>query len=219
MCSRRILLSQSRAVTAFGVVFPFLAILFGTIVGGCGSAADRGANEGDRWILVYKVDEQKTVWRPEKLDSLTTAIRRRVNPDGRKDISVRILGTNMVQIVLPSVSKRTAKERQAEADGIRKIIRTTGALEFRIVATKRENESLIEMAKTERKKFPVIPSKTVVISGPKTGKELAKWCRVRDQEVDKIKGDDAAMMVGKIQVKDGKEVQKEVWEVLVLSPE
>ena len=59
------------------------------------------------------------------------------------------------------------------------------------------------------------------IKDPKTGKELAKWCRVRDQEVDKIKGDEAAMMVGNIKVKDSdsKEVEKEDWEVLVLTPE
>ena len=50
---------------------------------------------------------------------------------------------------------------------------------------------------------------------------MAKWCRVRDQEVDKIKGDEAAMMAGAIKVKDSdnKEVEKEDWEVLVLTPE
>ena len=55
---------------------------------------------------------------------------------------------------MPSVSGSTAEEKQAEADEIRKIIRTTGALEFRIVATKRDDESLIEMAKAERKQIP-----------------------------------------------------------------
>ena len=73
------------------------------------------------------------------------------------------LGTDMVEIVMPSVSGSTAKEKQVEAEEIRNIIRTTGALEFRILATKRFNESLIEMAKAERMKFPVDYDKTVII--------------------------------------------------------
>ena len=89
------------------------------------------------------------------MDSLLVSISKRVNPGGQKEISVKSLGNDMVEIVMPSVSGSTAKEKQAEAEEIRKIIRTTGALEFRIVATKRDNESLIEMAKAERKKFPV----------------------------------------------------------------
>ncbi|MGO9112423.1 MAG: protein translocase subunit SecD [Thermoguttaceae bacterium] len=207
----------------FGVIL--FAILASAVVVIRGWPPKLGVDLGGGSILVYKVDETKTVWRPEKMDSLLTSISKRVNPGGQKEISVKSLGNDMVEIVMPSVSGSTAKEKQAEADEIRNIIRKTGALEFRIVATKRDNESLIEMAKAERKKFPVEadPSKqkTVIIKDPKTGKDLAKWCRVRDEEADKLKGDDAAMMVGKVKVKDdqGKEVEKEVWEVLVLSPE
>lgn len=180
-----------------------------------------GADQRPRWILVYKVDEQKCVWRPDKMDSLVVAISHRINAHWWNGISVKGLGTNTVQIVMPSVSGSTAQEKAVKAEEIRKIIRTTGALEFRIIATKRDNESLIEMAKAERKKFPADYDKIVYIKDPKTGKELAKWCRVRDQEVDKIKGDEAAMMAGIIKVKDSdsKEIEKEDWEVLVLAPE
>ena len=73
MCSRRMFLSQSRTVTALGVVFPFIAILFGTMVG-C-----RGSDESGKWILVYKVDTEKTEWRPDKIDSLVAAIRNRAS--------------------------------------------------------------------------------------------------------------------------------------------
>ena len=179
-----------------------------------GAPPKLGTDQRARWILVYKVNEQKTDWRPDKMNSLVTAIRNRVNPDGRKEISVKSLGTNMVQIDMPSVSGSTAMEKQAKAEEIKTKIRTTGALEFRILATKRDNESLIERAKVERTKVPVNALKTVTINDPKTRKEIAKWCRVRDQEVDKIKNDDAAM-----KVKDDKEVAKDVWEVLVLGPE
>jgi len=217
-------LSQSRAVNAFGVVFLFIAILFGAMAGGRGSAADRGVDQSGKWILVYKVDAERTAWRPDKMDSLVAAIRRRINASWWNGIYVKGLPPDKVEIRMPPVSGRTATERQANAERIRKIICTTGTLEFRIVATKRDNESLIEMAKAERKKFPVNsdPSKRkpVVLRDPK-GKELAKWCCVRDQEVDKLKGDGAAMLVGKAKGKDeqGNEVEKEVWEVLLLSPE
>jgi SecD/SecF fusion protein len=211
----------------FGVIL--FAILASLIVVQRGWPPKLGVDLGGGSILVYKVDEQKTAWRSEKMDSLLTSISRRVNPGGQKEISVKRLGDTMVEIVMPSVSGSTAQEKQVEADEIRKIIRTTGALEFRIVATKRDNESLIDMAKTERKKYPVTPAKIVVITDPKTGKELAKWCRVRDQEADKIRNDDAAMVVGKVPAKDdqgrvikdskGNEVEKDAVEVLVLSPE
>ncbi len=133
-----------------------------------------GVDLGGGSILVYQVDETKTDWRPEKMDSLLASISKRVNPGGQKEISVKSLGNDMVEIVMPSVSGSTKEEKQAEAEEIRKIIRTTGALEFRIVATKRDNESLIEMAKAERKKYPVNSLKTVIISDPKTGKAVGQ---------------------------------------------
>ncbi|MGA2257067.1 MAG: protein translocase subunit SecD, partial [Thermoguttaceae bacterium] len=202
----------------FGVIL--FAVFASVVVIVRGWPPKLGVDLGGGSILVYKVDERKTVWRPDKMDSLLTSISKRVNPGGQKEISVKSLGTDMVEIVMPSVSGSTAEEKQVEADEIRNIIRKTGALEFRIVATKRDNESLIEMAKAERMKYPVVPPKPVKIFDA-TGKEKAKWCPVRDEEVDKIKGLDAALMVGKTTVKekDGKEVQKDVWEVLVLSPE
>ena len=208
----------------FGVIL--FAILASAVIVIRGWPPKLGVDLGGGSILVYKVDETKTDWRPDKMDSLVTSISKRVNPGGQKEISVRSLGTDMVQIVMPSVSGSTAKDKQAEADEIRKIIRTTGALEFRIVATKRDDEQLLEKAKEERKKFPVIPRTPVTVSYQS---KSAKWVPVRDKEVDKMKGDDAAMMVGKIPLldeygkpimgKDGKEMEKEVWEVLVLNPE
>jgi SecD/SecF fusion protein len=177
-----------------------------------------GADQCPRWILVYKVDEQKCVWRPEKMDALVVAISRRINAHWWNGISVKGLGANMVQIDMPVVRGGTPKEKQAEEDQIKRLIATTGALEFRILATKRDDETLIERAKAERAKFPPISSRPLVVS---EGNKRAKWIRVRDQEVDSIKNGDAAMMVGKIKVKDkdGKDVEKDVWEVLVLDPE
>ena len=41
------------------------------------------------WILVYKVDEQKCVWRPDRMDWLVAAIRSRVNANWWNGISVK----------------------------------------------------------------------------------------------------------------------------------
>ena len=152
----------------FGIIL--FAILASVVVVFRGWPPKLGVDLGGGSILVYKVDETKTEWRPEKMDSLMASIGKRVNPGGQKEISVQSLGNDMVEIVMPSVSGSTDKEKQVEAEEIRKIIRTTGALEFRIVATKRDDESLIEKAKAERKKFPVDSSQARHITDPKTGK-------------------------------------------------
>ena len=212
----------------FGVIL--FAILASTVMVIRGWPPKLGVDLGGGSILVYKVDETKTEWRPEKMDSLVTSISKRVNPGGQKEISVQSLGNDMVEIVMPSVSGSTAKEKQAEAEEIRKIIRTTGALEFRIVATKRRQRIADRNGQGGKEEISRrFPPSTVIIRDRKTGKEVAKWVPVREQEVDKIKGDPAALMVGKIPFldkdgkpvigKDGKELEKEVWEVLVLAPE
>ena len=169
-------LAKALRVTDYGWKFGVIlfAILASAVVVFLGWPPKLGVDLGGGSILVYKVDETKTDWRPEKMDSLLASIGKRVNPGGQKEISVKSLGNDMVEIVMPSVSGSTKEEKQAEAEEIRKIIRTTGALEFRIVATKRDNESLIEMAKAERKKYPVNSLKTVIISDPKTGKAVGQ---------------------------------------------
>jgi SecD/SecF fusion protein len=214
----------------FGVIL--FAILASVVVIVLGWPPRLGVDLGGGSILVYQVDKTKTEWRPEKMDSLLASISRRVNPGGQKEISVKSLGTDMVEIIMPSVSGSTAEEKEAEAEEIRKIIRTTGALEFRIVATRRLNESLIETAQAERRKYPADPGKTIVIRDSQ-GRELAKWVPIRPEEVDSpknsLKGDEAAIMVGRVPAldkngkpildKEGKPTDRERWEMLVLAPE
>ena len=54
----------------------------------CRRAAEVG-EQRPRWILVYKVDEQKCVWRPDKMDSLVAAISNRINAHWWNGISVK----------------------------------------------------------------------------------------------------------------------------------
>ena len=215
-------LAKILRVGEYGTKFSIIlfALLASVVIVLRGWPPKLGVNLGGGSILVYKVDETKTNWKSERMDSLLASIGKRVDPGKEKEIRLRKLGDDMVEIVMPSVSGSTEKEKQVEADWLRKIIRTTGALEFRIVATRQYDEPLINRAKEERKKKPADWDQTVAIRDA-NGKDLAKWVHVRDKELDKIKFDPAAMMVGKIKAKDadGKEVEKEDWEVLVLMPE
>ena len=205
----------------FGIIL--FAILASVVVVVRGWPPKLGVDLGGGSILVYKVDETKTVWRPDKMDSLLTSISKRVNPGGQKEISVKSLGNDMVEIVMPSVSGSTDEEKQVEADEIRKIIRTTGALEFRIVATKRDNESLIEMAKAERKKFPVDSAQDRRHYRSQDGERVGQVVSASAiKRSTRSRSDEAAHDGREIKVKDeqtARTMEKEVWEVLVLSPE
>ncbi len=181
-----------------------------------------GIDLGGGAVLVYRVDKSQTEWRPDKMDALVTAISDTVDPSKQKEIRVVSLGQDMVQITMPAVAGATAKEKTAQMEEIKRKISTTGALEFRIVATRRKNQTEIEQAAAARKAaWDLSPKfdneKGRIFPDPSTGKtKIAEWCRVRDKEADKFRGDPAAIeLTGKD--KDGKE--KTFVEVLVLAPE
>jgi len=174
-----------------------------------------GIDLGGGTILVYRVDPTATDWHNDKMDSLVAAINERVNPGGQKEISVRSLGNDMVQIIMPAPSGATSEEKRVQAEEIKKIIRTTGALEFRIVATRRFDQTLIERAKATRLQSPGTEATRIIRSAK--GKAIAEWCRVRDKEADKIVNDDAAIDIPDGKDKEGKETHHT--EVLVLAPE
>ncbi|MFM7107608.1 MAG: protein translocase subunit SecD, partial [Planctomycetaceae bacterium] len=90
-------------------------------------------------ILVYEVDAAKEAARnreaggaqPADMDKLVTAVSRRVNPGGQKEVTVRRYGLDQIEVIVPEVD-------QAEVDLIKRIVSSGGALEFRIVANPRD---------------------------------------------------------------------------------
>ena len=164
-------------------------------------------------ILVYKVDAQKTDWRPEKMDFLVTAISRRVNSGGWKNISVRRRGRRpgrdrypqRAWTHCPGEAGRGRRNPQDHLHHRRPGIPHRGHQAGQRIADRSGADG--------KEEVPRRYSKNDRRYRARDAQELAKWCRVRDQEVDKIKGDEAALLVGKD--KQG----KEVWEVLVLAPE
>ena len=77
----------------------------------------------------------------QEMDNLITAVGRRVNPGGQKEVTIRKYGTEQIEIIVP-------EKDAAEVDRIEGIISRTGSLEFRILANTRDNKDLIERAMT-----------------------------------------------------------------------
>ena len=188
-----------------------------------------GIDLGGGAVLVYRVDKSQTEWRPDKMDALIKSIIDSVNPGGQKEINVVSLGQDMVQITMPAVAGATAKEKQAQMEDVKKHIVTQGALEFRIVATRRFDQSTIEAAAAARKAaWEQKPGtdKGRIFPDPTTGhKEIAEWCPVRKDEQGKEVGNfknDPAIAPATIQLSDGKDKdgnEKFHTEVLVLAPD
>jgi SecD/SecF fusion protein len=104
-----------------------------------------GVDLGGGVILVYQVDPEKL---PEggldktQMDRLIARVSERVNPGGQREIAVRPLGSDKIQITIPQVGEEEARR-------IKSIISRTGSLEFRILATRHDDLSLVERALAE----------------------------------------------------------------------
>ena len=82
-------------------------------------------------ILIYEIDREK---QREKeggeavnMDELVAAVSRRVNPGGQKEVTVRRFGLDQIEVIVPEVD-------QSEVDLIKRIVSSSGILEFRILA-------------------------------------------------------------------------------------
>ncbi len=191
-------LSKAVRMADYGWKFAviFFALFAGIVVIYRGWPPKLGIDLGGGTILVYRVDTSKTDWQPDKMGPLVQAIKDSINPGGQKEIDVRSLGNDMVQIVLPAPSGATVEEKARQAEEIKKKIITQGALAFRIVATPHDsnNVPLIERAKKERttawQQSPGTDRGRVIYrKDPKTGQnfvdpktgqpvEEAEWCPV-----------------------------------------
>jgi len=92
---------------------------------------------GEQSVLVYKLDGgRKSV----DMGELVAAVSRRVNPDGVKEVTVRQYGLNQIEVIIPEVEDR-------EIEQIKKIISTSGMLEFRILADETRDAHQVRLAR------------------------------------------------------------------------
>src|SRR4051812_25673805 len=76
-------------------------------------------------ILVYQVD-RSNLSRGFDMDELIAALKRRVNPSGVKDTTIRRVGADRVEIIMPEATVEDVEE-------VKRSVTDVGALEFRIL--------------------------------------------------------------------------------------
>ena len=91
----------------------------------------RGIDLAGGTILVYEVNE-KSLPANFKMDDLIAAVKRRVNPDGVAEITIREVGGRRVEIILPEASDE-------EVETIKRNLSDKGSLEFRILASEKND--------------------------------------------------------------------------------
>ena len=109
-------------------------------------------------ILLYQVKQPA----PEdfSLDKMVAAIQRRVNPIGMTDVTIRGVGTDRVEIIIPKANKE-------EVDRCKRVLTDLGTLEFRILANRRDHGSTVDEAEA------AFPNPVV-----EDGKPVARWVPV-----------------------------------------
>ncbi len=111
-------------------------------------------------ILVYEVSPDSEV-DSQKLDLLIRIIRRRIDPSGTKQITIRPYGQRQIEIIIP----RAGLE---EVEQVKRKITSMGVLEFRILADARWGEQDLRIMRLARSS----PSREV---RDQDGTLLARW--------------------------------------------
>jgi len=128
-------------------------------------------------ILVYKIRpdaEQHGI----NMDELTTALKKRLDPDGLKSYQIRGLGSDEVEIIMPRSDER-------DVDDVKRRISTVGQLKFRIIADRRKHAN--EIALAERRWPANSTNKVLLIGDEKTTLAefvpYGKWAPAVEKEI------------------------------------
>lgn len=116
--------------------------------------------------LVYELDESGQV--DVKIDAalmerMVAAVTRRINPAGTKEIVVRRVGQNRIEVILPGADPAVVEETK-------KLMTELGSLEFSIVANEVDHKAIIAVGK-----------KTTATDVYVDGKLVAKWRPVQEK--------------------------------------
>ncbi len=114
-----------------------------------------GKSSGDgKTVLVYRIDPQQEKFVDMK--KLITAVGKRINPSGVKELTIRQYGAEQLEVIIPEIEER-------EVDQIKMRISTSGLLEFRIVANQNDDRDIIKAAQKT-------PGREVYIGGKLVGR-------------------------------------------------
>ena len=126
-------------------------------------------------ILVYQIRNIEDRSRFD-ISELVRGVKNRIDPDGVMEVTVRPYGENEVEIIIPDVEQNELSRLQSK-------ITKTGALEFRILATRRDHQEEIKLA-TEN--FPDSESEVFVEMPDGEKKLMAKWFPVHPREAERM---------------------------------
>ena len=125
--------------------------------------------------LVYEISQKPGVGsEPVDMEKLIGTINRRINPGGIKEVTVRPFGLDKIEIIIPGAD-------QDELARIKELIYKSGALEFRILASRHKYQNEIDAAlgQQRRQEARKEPLTDVVFSDAKgTPVEIARWFSV-----------------------------------------
>lgn len=136
-----------------------LGITLGVIIA-CGlvlgfGSLRKGVDISGGTILLYEIDESELA-QPINPDEamvssnritvsaadVVPALSERLNPGGQKELSIRAYGAKQIEIVVPNVD-------QFEIDEIKRLVSSSGTLQFRIVANSRDHADIIQAARSQ----------------------------------------------------------------------
>jgi SecD/SecF fusion protein len=120
------------------------ALIIGTTLAGLlavwppGQKLKLGIDLSGGTILVYEVMRDQL---PPgfKMDELIAALKKRADPEGIKEIPIRNIGNNRLEIILPKASNEEVEE-------VKKMLTDVGSLEFRILANRKHDAEAIPRA-------------------------------------------------------------------------
>jgi len=120
---------------------------------------------GDALELSYEVTGRAAT---VDMDKLVTAVSRRVNPGGQKEVTVRRYGLDQLEVIVPEVD-------QAEVDLIKRVVSSAGVLEFRITANPEDprHKQVIELGRRS-------PGTTVT----EGGRQIGRWVQLDTAKIN-----------------------------------
>ncbi len=91
--------------------------------------------------MVFEVDEagSEKELSNDVMDQMVGAIGRRINPSGTEEVTVRKVGQNRIEVIVPGADTEDVQR-------IKSLITRLGSLEFDIVANRRDNASIVARA-------------------------------------------------------------------------
>ena len=161
-------------------------------------------------ILVYEVNEEE-VDEDFDINALVQALKQRVNPGGVKEVVIQAYGDRQVEFIIPEVGS-------AEIERIKQSIIKAGHLQFRILAERQLDPSLVAQAEKENELAKLkgrLPPRIVF----EAGEPIGEWVQLAKNEDASIPGEP----LYKVDVQDPKYVKRtlkqgdaEVLEVLAV---